>query len=285
MNRERENAARDVIRYSKSARGARNIEREGVRTGRGFFGTLVDMVADILSGGRGRPNRQEVREAERQLQRAGIPPGEPIPPPIQDRERSRRPRMPGAPEPPQQPRTEPKTETQKPKTGPKSKPAADEIWPDEHDIDTRTVISPEERTGVDDSLTDEIEAPESSNVFSIQYDKHRGVLYVTFKADSKQKPRPHVRGARYAYGGAGRPVPPVVWDRLRRGASKGKAVWDHLRIRGTVWGHQYPYRLVDSATDYVPRKATRRGFKVRRIPAIGRGKRSTRKSTLPPRSF
>jgi hypothetical protein len=38
--------------------------------------------------------------------------------------------------------------------------------------------------------------------------------------------------------------------------SKGGWVWDHLRIRGTVSGHQKDYELAGIVGGYVPRKAT-----------------------------
>ena len=38
--------------------------------------------------------------------------------------------------------------------------------------------------------------------------------------------------------------------------SKGIFVWDEIRIRGTVSGHKFDYRLEAVRNGYVPRKAT-----------------------------
>ena len=40
------------------------------------------------------------------------------------------------------------------------------------------------------------------------------------------------------------------------GGGPGDWVWDHLRVRGTVSGHQKDYELVGVMSGYVPRKAT-----------------------------
>lgn len=142
-----------------------------------------------------------------------------------------------------------------------------------------------------------IETPQSSNVYSFAYDAEEGSLFVVFKAGGKKDSRghrPHVEGAMYVYGGKLRPVPPVVYGDMVHRASKGKVVWDRLRVKGTVWGHQYPYRLVqgdfhhagfqDRKDEYVPRKATRKGFAVRQVAYTGVGRRGGQvKSTLPAR--
>lgn len=138
-----------------------------------------------------------------------------------------------------------------------------------------------------DIFSNEIQTPQSSNVYSFAYDKEEGSLFVTFKAAGKKDGRghrPHVRGAMYVYGGKLRPVPPVVYGDMKHRASAGKTVWDRLRVRGTIWGHQYPYRLVlgdlnhpgfqDRREPYVPRKATRKGFAVRSIASIASVRRS-----------
>ncbi len=148
-----------------------------------------------------------------------------------------------------------------------------------------------------DVFSNEIQTPQSSNVYSFAYDKEEGSLFVTFKAAGKKDSRghrPHVRGAMYVYGGKLRPVPPVVYGDMVHRSSKGGVVWDRLRVRGTIWGHQYPYRLVtgdlnhpgfqDRREPYVPRKATRKGFAVRTVavvPGFRRGHHVT--STLPAR--
>lgn len=78
----------------------------------------------------------------------------------------------------------------------------------------------------------------SSNVHAIQYlwlnpdGSLLQQLYVTFKD-----------GSLYAY----YDVPIDVARQLYHASSYGKAVWDLLRQRGTVYGHQYTYALVSGA--------------------------------------
>lgn len=51
-------------------------------------------------------------------------------------------------------------------------------------------------------------------------------------------------------------VPTDIFQKFRKAASKGKFVWDKLRIRGTVSGHRFDYKLTGISRGYVPRKAT-----------------------------
>jgi len=53
-------------------------------------------------------------------------------------------------------------------------------------------------------------------------------------------------------------VHPDLFRAFQAAASKGKFVWDKLRIRGTVSGHQYRYSLRTVTGGYVPRRAVRR---------------------------
>lgn len=125
----------------------------------------------------------------------------------------------------------------------------------------------------------------SSNVYSYAFDpesRRHGILYVTFlrkwRGETLGGP-----GPTYAY----YDVPVKVFHKFREAAkgSAGGAVWDMLRIRGTLWGHQYTYRLIHVEGEYVPRKATKRGFRTRHVPAIGMGRREFRRSTLPDQIF
>ncbi len=97
-----------------------------------------------------------------------------------------------------------------------------------------------------------VRTPQSSNVYSYGYDIENALLYVRFKAPGKGRKRPDQPGPLYQY----RNVPPEVFLKLHEAASKGAAVWDLLRIRGTLSGHQYDYALVGITGNYVPRKAT-----------------------------
>ena len=101
---------------------------------------------------------------------------------------------------------------------------------------------------------DMIETPESSNVHSFGYDLQSHTLYVRFKfsASGVSGPRPHKPGAIYSYAN----VPLRLFEKMLKAPSKGKFIWDNIRIRGTYSGHRYDYALVGVQGGYVPRKAT-----------------------------
>lgn len=68
-------------------------------------------------------------------------------------------------------------------------------------------------------------------------------------------------------------VPPRVFARVQRASSKGKAIWSNLRIRGTVYGHQYDYQLAAASVADVINAAGRRVAKITYVPrkAVGPG--------------
>lgn len=111
----------------------------------------------------------------------------------------------------------------------------------------------------DPLLTGEMIRVKSSNVHSIGYiwnsdDPAKGTLQVRFL--DHRKGRSAKAGAGYQYFA----VHPEVFVSFTKAASKGKFVWDRLRIRGTVSGHQYQYSIATLASDgYTPRKARRVG--------------------------
>ena len=146
----------------------------------------------------------------------------------------------------------------------------------------------------------------SSNVWSFRYHFPSSTLEVTYKAPIVQGLRmrrgssatePGARGAkivgkRDAPGAAYwySDVPVRVYRLLLSASSPGGAVWDHLRVRGTLYGHQYKYRLASGSLVttqggamgvYVPRRATRRGFRTRALAQRGTGRRGFIRSTLP----
>lgn len=168
--------------------------------------------------------------------------------------------------------------------------------------------------GEESPFGQEILTPESSNVYSFSYHREQGqrtgTLYVTFKAPKLSSDvktgkgrlggrdqlrgslgstitgKSNARGPMYAYYN----VPPGVFTRMQQASSKGKFVWDKLRIRGTIYGHQYRYSLVQGAVitsggasgTYIPRKATKKGFRVRSVADAGQGgRRGFQSSTLP----
>jgi hypothetical protein len=90
-------------------------------------------------------------------------------------------------------------------------------------------------------------APESKNVYSYGYSSDSGNLYVRFRSEDTGGP-----GSLYRYSD----VTPEEFMGLMAVTSKGGWVWDNLRIRGTISGHQKDYALVGIIGGYVPRKAT-----------------------------
>lgn len=94
-------------------------------------------------------------------------------------------------------------------------------------------------------------APGSSNVHSYAYDYDSATLYVRFLGRSEGGSRTGP-GPLYSYTN----VEPERFLELERAPSKGRWVWDHLRVRGTISGHQYDYQLLAVVGGYVPRKAT-----------------------------
>ncbi len=170
--------------------------------------------------------------------------------------------------------------------------------------------------GEQSPLSEEILCGEqSSNVFAFQYDYQASTLFVTYwghkinsgalktvrvlRIKGRSLSRPQLRGktgetigrgrggrgAKYAYFD----VPVRVFERMKLAASKGKFVWDELRVRGTVYGHRYRYSLVQGQVStqkgvkgvYIPRKATSQGFRSRSVADLGTGRRGFQTSTLP----
>jgi hypothetical protein len=154
---------------------------------------------------------------------------------------------------------------------------------------------------------------QSSNVYSFAYDFESSTLFVTYQGHKlntrslkrkkrivgKSRSREQLvgelgrtvtnerggRGALYSY----LDVPVRVFERMKLAASKGKFVWNELRIRGSIYGHKYRYLLIQGQVStqrgvggvYVPRKATPQGFRTRSVAELGTGRRSFQTSTLP----
>lgn len=160
------------------------------------------------------------------------------------------------------------TAPKKPATKPRPLPAAEDET--EHfeeageDLGVYRVGSRKYHFAPDDPiLTGEMIPVTSSNVHSIGFiwnddNPVKGTLRVRFLGTNRST-SPQTRGGKgpvYHYLG----VNPAVFMAFRLAASKGKFVWDRLRVRGTVSGHQFDYELaVLEKSGYVPRKATRKG--------------------------
>jgi hypothetical protein len=132
----------------------------------------------------------------------------------------------------------------------------------------------------------------SSNVYAISYalnpaDPEKSILYVRYlQADGGYNGGPasktKVPGPTYGYKG----VHPDIFRSFQKAISKGIFVWDNLRVRGTIYGHQYTYFLARIAQMYMPRRAVREGNQVwfrRRsnIAMIGNGRIRHVQSRLP----
>lgn len=163
-------------------------------------------------------------------------------------------------------------------------------------------------------FSDEFLSPTSSNVYSFQYFRRPGdtlgILYVTFKGNrirGEMGPPVFKGGKRQIHGQPGRTVGEKinkpgstyayfnvgadVFNRMKAAFSKGTFVWDELRVRGTVYGHQYPYQLISGQVlkvgggrlaQYIPRRATSQGFRTRSLADTGTRRRGFVSSTLPP---
>lgn len=161
------------------------------------------------------------------------------------------------------------------------------------------------RPGEESPFSAEILTPQSSNVFAFAYDAQTSTLYVTYKAPKINPTAVHTgrgRGGRQLFGKLGSTVvgktnergplyayfdvPARVYQRMILAHSKGKFVWDELRVRGTVWDHKYRYRLMHGSVTpgvggvYIPRRATQRGFRTRATAVVGTGRRGFSQSTL-----
>ncbi|MBE41824.1 MAG: hypothetical protein CL480_11045 [Acidobacteria bacterium] len=261
----------------------------------GPFGELIGMVADVLSGGE-KPRQREIEDAVRILTEEGfnVTPGGRRAVPESD--------IPHAPSVIRPRQSQPPSVTTRRQPSP-LRVRGEDTWPDESVI---TTLPTRVRGAFDhvpsdvQGLSPEIETPESSNVYSVQYDYTSGLMYVRFNAASpvigykdmtsicsgqqyRCGIRPHAPGPLYSYGGAGRRIPENKFEEFVSAASKGQWVWENLRVCGSQWQHRFPYTLTDvpGGFQYIPRKATRRGLRVRTVPNIGQGRRGGRRSTLP----
>lgn len=109
----------------------------------------------------------------------------------------------------------------------------------------------------DPVLTGVMIAVQSSNVHSIGFRFNldyplKSKLIIRYKQkDRRSSGSGTVGGPTYEYDG----VHPDWFEDLQNAGSKGKWVWDRLRIRGSVAGHQFPYNLTRAAQGYLPRRA------------------------------
>lgn len=139
----------------------------------------------------------------------------------------------------------------------------------------------------------------SSNVHSYGYESASATLYVRYLGVHLDKTKvsfkrnepegiQHVHVKKGAFGGrSSQPgplygyygVPEKVFQRMHAAVSKGIFIWDEIRVRGSIYKHKFDYRLVGAGVAnigqdasgrndtimYVPRRATKRGFRAREI--------------------
>jgi hypothetical protein len=102
-----------------------------------------------------------------------------------------------------------------------------------------------------------VRATGSTNVYEFGYDLPNGILYVRFQTPHEKNAKGSA-GSLYQYSG----VTPEEFLGLYRvkdmgnGSGPGAWVWDVLRVRGSLHGHNKDYKLVGIMNNYVPRKAT-----------------------------
>jgi hypothetical protein len=117
---------------------------------------------------------------------------------------------------------------------------------------------------------------DSSNVYAYGFraeTPRMGILYVTYLdyvpaslGGSGERSGP---GPTYAY----YDIPLAKYRAFESMAesSAGSAVWDYCRVRGSKFEHQHRYQIVQVNGNYVPRKATAKGYKRRSVAALGMG--------------
>jgi len=108
----------------------------------------------------------------------------------------------------------------------------------------------------DPVITGQMMRVASSNVYAIGFEFNfdeplRSKLIIRYKQNDRRGSGRNVGGPTYEYFD----VHPDWFQDLVDTGSKGSWVWDHLRIRGTVAGHQYAYNLTRIAQGYLPRRA------------------------------
>ncbi|MEJ7594606.1 MAG: hypothetical protein WKF77_23990 [Planctomycetaceae bacterium] len=128
----------------------------------------------------------------------------------------------------------------------------------------------------------------SSNVHSVGFEFNfnyplKSKLIIRYLQDNRRGVG-KVPGPTYSYDNCH----PDLFNDLLAVGSKGKWVWDELRIRGTIAGHQFTYNLIRAAQSYLPRRATvRHGQQIlrrrQREAAFSTG-RETLTSALPNRN-
>ena len=127
-----------------------------------------------------------------------------------------------------------------PASAPTSQPSApvpDPTKPTQSDFDTPKSQSP----STDFLAGETYSAFSSSNVQSATYNARENSMDIGFR-----------NGGVYRY----QDITPPEAKSFYSAGSKGKWVWDHLRVRGTVFGYQKPYTYIGGQSQgYIPKYA------------------------------
>ena len=122
----------------------------------------------------------------------------------------------------------------------------------------------------------------SSNVYQIGYDDESQIMFVTYLAPAGYDGRRVGAGATYAYflgeyrggtrgwaGGQTGNNGARIFNKIVSAGSVGGAIWSELRIKGSAFGHKYPYELIKLPPNkYVPRQATAWGLAPRTVRTV-----------------
>lgn len=148
--------------------------------------------------------------------------------------------------------------------------------------------SSRQRFRIDDPvITGRMMNVRSSNVHSIGYrfnfnQPQSSLLIVRYLQKDRRGSTANVPGPWYQY----EDCSIAEFRQMRRAASKGRWVWDNLRIRGSRTAHQKRYRLIGLGQGYVPRRAGIRAGREAYIPRkiqgrqVGTGRPVTLRSPL-----
>lgn len=291
--------AEDVVRYARG--GILGTSLANTLRNLGAVGTAIK---DLLKGREPSSPDSAIRDAINLLTKAGFEVRQPpkpgnatsrtTPPPIPPRGSRIPPRIPGTP-PPLPPSRTPPPLPKRGGRGPGEPPGGDEGGGRRLPVGTFPAGQAIEMQLVEGS----------SNVYAIGYQAGARTMRVQYLGSVLNRDaitgRGH-SGPRRARGQLGRThrgerrgpgatydyrnVPPSVFQRISDASSKGTAIWDNLRVRGTVYGHQYSYELVAASradvvyTDgklagritYVPRRAVGPGAFIGRTIRQGTGR-------------
>lgn len=119
----------------------------------------------------------------------------------------------------------------------------------------------------------------SSNVYQVGYDDESQIMFVTYLNPPGYDGRRVGAGATYAYflgeyrggrsGGMSGNNGARIFNKIVSAGSVGGAIWSELRVKGSAFGHQYPYELIKLPPNkYVPRQATAAGLAPRTVKTV-----------------